>query len=48
MFESKCPVDKGSCSYLVLWNTFKRITANFSATEKQALYHDTAAGVYRV
>lgn len=48
MLESNFPVDKGSCSYQVLWSTFKRITANFSATEKQALYHDTAAGFYRV
>ena len=48
MFESNFPVDKVSCSYNVLWNSFKRITANYSASEKAKLYHDTAVGVYRL
>jgi L-fuconolactonase len=48
MFESNFPMDKLSCSYAVLWNSFKRIAANFSATEKAALFHDTAARVYRL
>jgi L-fuconolactonase len=48
MFESNFPVDKASCSYNVLWNSFKRITKGFSDTEKKALYHDTASRVYRV
>jgi predicted TIM-barrel fold metal-dependent hydrolase len=48
MFESNFPVDKASSSYRVLWNSFKRITREFSDTEKAALYHDTAARVYRV
>ena len=48
MFESNFPVDKVSCSYAVLWNSFKRIAANFSAAEKAALFHDTAADVYRL
>jgi L-fuconolactonase len=30
MFESNFPVDKGTCSYQVLWNTFKRIAAGVS------------------
>ncbi|MGD6514907.1 amidohydrolase family protein, partial [Xanthomonas citri pv. citri] len=30
MFESNFPVDKGTCSYAVLWNAFKRITADLS------------------
>jgi len=30
MFESNFPPDKGSCSYQVLWNTFKRLSAAFS------------------
>ena len=46
MLESNFPVDKTSCSYAVLWNAFKRITKNFSPSEKSALYHDTAASVY--
>jgi L-fuconolactonase len=48
MFESNLPMDKLSCSYAVLWNSFKRIAANFSAAEKAALFHDTAARVYRI
>ena len=48
MFESNFPVDKVSCSYAVLWNSFKRLAAGFSASDKAALFHDTAARVYRV
>jgi predicted TIM-barrel fold metal-dependent hydrolase len=48
MFESNFPVDKASCSYLVLWNAFKRITADSSPAEKAALFHDTAARAYDV
>lgn len=48
MFESNFPVDKLSCSYGVLWNSFKRITASYTAGEKTKLYHDTAARVYRL
>ena len=48
MFESNFPVDKISCSYNVLWNSFKRFAANFSADEKAKLFHDTAARVYRL
>ena len=48
MFESNFPVDKISCSYGVLWNSFKRMTESFSPTERAALFHDTAARVYRL
>jgi predicted TIM-barrel fold metal-dependent hydrolase len=48
MFESNFPVDKASCSYTVLWNTFKRLASDCSAAEKAALFHDTAARVYRL
>jgi predicted TIM-barrel fold metal-dependent hydrolase len=48
MFESNFPVDRASCSYHVLWNAFKRLTAGFGATERAALFHDTAARVYRL
>ena len=48
MFESNFPVDKVSCSYNVLWNSFKRVTATFSASEKAKLHHDTAVRVYRL
>jgi L-fuconolactonase len=48
MFESNFPVDKVSCSYTVLWNSFKRLAEGFGAQEKAALFHDTAARVYRL
>lgn len=48
MFESNFPVDKGMCSYPVMWNAFKRIAAGASADEKKALFHDTAARFYRI
>lgn len=48
MFESNFPVDKASCSYSVLWNGFKRLSAEFSAAERSALFHDTAKRVYRL
>ena len=46
MFESNFPVDKVSASYRVLWNSFKRLAASFSAGDKSALFHDTAVRVY--
>ncbi len=48
MFESNFPVDKRSCSYAVLWNAFKRIVADASASDKAALFHDNATRVYRL
>ena len=48
MFESNFPVDRQSCSYHVLYNSFKKIAAGCSAVEKAALFHDTAVRVYRV
>jgi L-fuconolactonase len=48
MFESNFPPDKQSGGYTELWNAFKRITANASASEKKALYSGTAAKVYRL
>ena len=48
MFQSNFPVDKGTCSYAVLWNAFKRIAAGYSASEKDALFLHTAARVYKI
>lgn len=48
MFESNFPVDGCSCSYVVLWNAFKRIVHSASASEKAALFADTARRVYRL
>jgi L-fuconolactonase len=48
MFESNFPVDKGMCSYPVVWNAFKRIAAGCSAGEKADLFHGSAARFYRL
>lgn len=48
MFESNFPVDKVSFSYGVMWNAFKRLSQGHSGGERAAMFHDTAARVYRV
>ncbi len=48
MFESNFPVDKVSAGYDVVWNSFKRLVAGHGPSEKAALFHDTAARVYRI
>ncbi|MGD0118679.1 MAG: amidohydrolase family protein, partial [Candidatus Binatus sp.] len=48
MFESNFPVDRVSCTYGVLWNSFKKIAAGFTRDEKAHLFHRTAAKVYRL
>ena len=48
MFESNFPVDKVSCSYGVLWNSFKRIVGHLTRKQKAQLFHGTAARVYRL
>lgn len=48
MFESNFPVDKVSFSYNVMYNAFKRLSKGYSATERAAMFHDTAARVYRI
>jgi L-fuconolactonase len=48
MFESNFPVDKISGSYAVYWNAFKRLAAGASASEKAALFRDTAKRFYRL
>jgi len=48
MFESNFPVDKVSYSYNVVYNAFKRLSQSYSAAERAALFHDTAARVYRI
>ena len=48
MFESNFPVDKLSISYHVLFNGMKKIVADFSADERDAMFYGTAARVYRI
>lgn len=46
MFESNFPVDRISCSYNVLWNAFKHVSADCSEGERRALLYDTAVKFY--
>jgi predicted TIM-barrel fold metal-dependent hydrolase len=48
MFESNFPVDKGMCSYPIMWNAFKRLAQGYSADEKRAMFSDTALRFYRL
>lgn len=48
MFESNFPVDKGQCSYGVIWNCFKRLVKGATPDEQAALFHDTACDVYNL
>ena len=48
MFESNFPVDKVSYSYNVMYNAFKRMSKDYPASERAAMFHDTAARLYRV
>lgn len=48
MFESNFPVDRFSLSYRTVWNAFKKLVADFSADERDAMLRGTAARVYRL
>ena len=48
MFESNFPVDGEACSYVAVWNAFKRIAGQYSADERHALFYATAAATYRL
>lgn len=48
MMESNFPADRRSCDYVTLWNALKCVVAGASQAEKDALFHDNAARVYRI
>lgn len=48
MFESNFPVDRLSLSYRTVWNGFKKMVADFSPSERDAMLRGTAARVYRL
>jgi predicted TIM-barrel fold metal-dependent hydrolase len=48
MLDSNFPVDRASCSYAVLWNAFKRATAQYSPAERACLLRETAMSFYRL
>jgi predicted TIM-barrel fold metal-dependent hydrolase len=48
MMESNFPPDGRSGGFVPTWNALKCIVMNASADDKRALFHDTAARVYRL
>lgn len=48
LMESDYPMDARSAGFVPLWNALKLIVAGASPAEKAALFHDTAARVYRI
>lgn len=48
MFASNFPVDKLFSSYDDVFNAFKAVTKDFSASERRGLFHDNAERVYRL
>lgn len=48
MFESNFPIEKLSVSYKVLWNAYKRLAADLSESEKNALFRSTATRIYKL
>jgi predicted TIM-barrel fold metal-dependent hydrolase len=44
MFERNVTPDAATCSYGALWNTFKRITVGYSASEKAAHIAERRSG----
>src|SRR3546814_11891198 len=48
MFESNFPVDKAMFGYRAVWNAYKRLAGAASREDKAALFHRTAARVYRL
>lgn len=48
MFESNFPVDRLSLSYAIYWNAMKKLTADCSDDEKDAVFAGTARRVYRL
>jgi predicted TIM-barrel fold metal-dependent hydrolase len=46
MFESNFPVDKGTASYNVVWNTFKKVAKRYSPAEQRDMLYMTARNVY--
>ncbi len=48
MFVSNFPVEMRGISYGLLWNSFKRMTAGYSETERHEMFSGVAARTYRI
>jgi predicted TIM-barrel fold metal-dependent hydrolase len=48
MFESNFSMDKGMVSYTVLWNAFKKLTADLTHQARADLFAGNAARCYHI
>lgn len=48
LFASNFPVDRLFSDYARLWRAYDALTADLSAAERTALFHDNAVRVYRL
>jgi L-fuconolactonase len=48
MFESNFPIDRWSLSYRTVWNAFKKMTGEFTPSERIDMFSGTARRVYRL
>ncbi len=48
MFASHMPVTKLACSFQDLYNAYREVVSEFSASDKQKLFHDNAIAVYKL
>ncbi len=48
MASSNFPVDGRSCGFVPLWNALKHVLRGCSGADKSAIFHGTAARVYRM
>ena len=48
IMESNFPVDKQCCTYQALWNALKKITASYSADERNRMFNGAAREFYRL
>ena len=48
MFGSNFPIEKLWTRYEALFDAYRAATQTLSITDQQAIFHDTAAGIYRL
>lgn len=48
MLESDFPIDKSSFPYRTIWNAHKRITADFSPSERAQMFSENAMRIYHL
>jgi predicted TIM-barrel fold metal-dependent hydrolase len=48
MFETNYPEDRHLTDFVVLWNTYKRIAADYSPDERSWVFEKSARSVYGI